>query len=371
MQTSTAGELLKSLKTQEGVRLAYTLLQSSMESLKDILIFSIDTQYHYLNYNSAFKAATKLAYGTDVGIGVSMLESITDENERTKAKINCDRAMKGESHFTVEVYGALNPSYFETRYNPIINDSTEVIGVTILSTNVTEREKAKEQILALNKELEAFSYSVAHDLRAPLRIINGYSGILMEDHFKDLNEECQHLLGKISGNVKKMGQLIEDLLNFSKLGRLPLNKKPVNMEYLIMPILEEQIGISDKSRIQVKIGKLEDLNCDSHLMQHVLTNLISNAVKYSNKKETPVIDIYSEKVPEGVTYTIKDNGAGFDVVMATKLFEVFQRFHKQTDFDGTGVGLAIVHRIISRHGGKIWAESEPDRGAAFHFTLPT
>jgi signal transduction histidine kinase len=371
MQSSIAVDLLKSLQTQEGVRLAYMLLQSSMESLKDILIFSIDTSYHYLNYNSAFKTATKHAYGTDVAIGVSMLESITDENGRAKAKLNCDRAMKGESHYTIEVFGSLNPSYFETRYNPIINDSNEVIGVTILSTNVTEREKAKEQIISLNKELEAFSYSVAHDLRAPLRIINGYSGILMEDHFKDLNGECQHLLLKISGNVKKMGQLIEDLLNFSKLGRVPLVKKPVSMEHLITPILEEQITEAEKPRVEVKVGTLEDLECDSHLMQHVLTNLISNAIKYSQKKEKPVIEIYSEKIPEGVTYTIKDNGAGFDVGTATKLFEVFQRFHKQSEFDGTGVGLAIVHRIINRHGGKIWAESEPGNGAAFHFTLPS
>ncbi|HMJ70442.1 MAG TPA: ATP-binding protein [Cyclobacteriaceae bacterium] len=370
MQASIAGELLRSLKTEESVRLAYTLLQSSMESLKDILIFSIDKNYLYLNYNSAFKTATKHAYGTEVAIGVSVLESITDEMERSKVKLNCDRAMTGESHFTVEVYGSLNQSYFETRYNPIINDNDQVIGVTILSTNVTEREKAKEQIMSLNKELEAFSYSVAHDLRAPLRIISGYSGVLMEDHFQNLNEECQHLLMKISGNVTKMGQLIEDLLNFSKLGRMALTRRTVGMEHLIKPILEEYITEKDKPRVEVKVGKLEDLECDSQLMQHVLINLISNAVKYSRKKEKAIIEIYSEKITEGITYTIKDNGAGFDISTATKLFEVFQRFHNYTEFEGTGVGLAIVHRIITRHGGKIWAESETGKGAAFHFTLP-
>lgn len=256
---------------KEDATLAYTLLHSSLESLKDILIFSIDKNYRYMNYNNAFKEATHSAYGTEVVPGMSMLDSITDENERAKAKRNSDLALMGESHTTVEVYGVLNPSYFRTKYNPIRNGNNEIIGVTILSADVTERKLAEEQISALNKELEAFSYSVAHDLRAPLRIINGYSGVLMEDHLQSLNEECQGILRIISGNVKKMGHLIEGLLDFSKLGKLPVNKGSIEADKFIRGIVDEQVSASGNSDIEIKLGVLENLSGDVYLMSHVFS----------------------------------------------------------------------------------------------------
>lgn len=350
--------------------MAYTLLKSSIESLKDILIFSIDRNYNYLNFNSAFKEATSHAYGTEVARGVSMLDSITDETERAKAKRNCDLALGGESHTTVETYGVLNPSYFETRYNPIRDEAGRIIGVTILSANVTEKKLADRQIKALNDELEAFSYSVAHDLRAPLRVINGYSGILLQDHLQDLNDECQRILRTISGNVKKMADLIDELLKFSKLGRLPVNKSIVGMSELINAVLNEQIQANGNSAIGIKVGKLEDLNADRNLMHHVFSNLISNAIKYSRKRESPLVEIDSRREKDMVTYTVRDNGVGFNNQYADKMFKVFQRLHDESEFEGNGVGLALVQRIVAKHGGRVWAEGEENKGATFFLCLP-
>lgn len=356
---------------EEQVKLAYTLLKSSIESYNDVMIFSVDRKYHYLNFNKAFKTATAHAYGTEVITGMSMLDSITLGKDRKKAKANCDKALAGESHSTVEIYGTLNLSYYETRYDPITDQNGEIIGVTVLSANVTERMQAEEQMKAMNKELEAFSYSVAHDLRAPLRIINGYAGILVEDYASQLNEECIRLLQVISGNARKMGQLIDGLLNFSRMSRLRVNKSVVNMQQLVRAVVDEQVKTAEKVGIEVKLGKLEKASCDSGLMRHILSNLVSNAIKYSRKREKPKIEINSYKGENEVVYYVRDNGAGFDMKYQDKLFGVFQRLHGEKEFEGTGVGLAIVHRIITRHGGRVWAEAEIDKGATFYFSLPS
>ncbi|UII32646.1 ATP-binding protein [Fulvivirga ulvae] len=352
------------------VRLTNVLLESSIESHKDVLIFSIDKNFRYLTFNSAFTEATHKAYGTTVRRGESMLDSITVEEDKEKARKSCEIAMNGDSLTVVDTYGELERNYFETRYNPIRNEDGEVVGVTVLSSDITDRKKYEEEINNLNKELESFSYSVAHDLRAPLRIIDGYVQILTEDCDKDLDQEGLRLLKVISGNAKKMGQLIDDLLNFSKLGRLPVAKSLVDVEKLISRVLDEQLRIANRNNIKINLGTLENLRCDEMLMQHVFTNLISNAIKYTGKKENATIEIDSSRNLETVTYRIKDNGAGFDAQYADKLFGVFQRLHKESDFEGTGVGLAIVQRIIAKHGGKIWAEAVIDEGATFYFSLP-
>ena len=222
----------------------------------------------------------------------------------------------------------------------------------------------------LNRELEAFSYSVSHDLRAPLRAVNGYSEILKEDYNDRLDDEGRRLIENIRYNTKKMGILIDDLLAFSRLGRNELQMKEIDMNELVETVINE-IRRSVACNPDILVDKLHNVKADYNLLCQVILNLISNAVKYSSKASNPRVEISSSKEKGEVVFSIKDNGAGFDMKYADKLFGVFQRLHSHEEFEGTGVGLAIVHRIITRHKGKIWAEAEVNKGATFFFTLQT
>jgi signal transduction histidine kinase len=231
-------------------------------------------------------------------------------------------------------------------------------------------EIKNEELLYINKELESFSYSVSHDLRSPLRAINGYAKILMVDYAEKLDPEAKRYIETISKNSQKMWNLIDDLLAFSHIGKKDLEKRLVYTEILIQSIVNDicnQYSI-DKSRF--KIHDLIPVNADISLLEQVLVNLISNAFKYSKKNPVPCIEIGSSKNEHEITYYIKDNGVGFDMKYYDKLFRVFQRLHGESEFEGTGVGLAIVERIITRHGGKVWAEGKKNEGAVFYFTLP-
>lgn len=357
-------------ENEEKLKSKNDILQSTLESCRDVLLFSIDRQYRYLVFNNAFKQATFSAYGTEVTEGMSMLDSITNEDDRKKAKNNCDRAFAGERHVTTEVYGDINRFYFETRYNPILNDKNEVTAVTVMSGNVTERKKAEEQLQLLNKELESFSYSVSHDLRAPLRAINGHATILLEDFSAGLNEEAKKSIDAICRNSVKMGNLIDDLLNFSRLGRKDITREPVDMKNLATIVADELLAQNASEKTSINIGNLHPALGDSVLLKQVWLNLISNAIKYSQKNPAPKIEIGCTENDKETTYYVKDNGVGFDMKYYNKLFGVFQRLHGETEFEGTGVGLAIIHRIITRHGGKVWAEGQINKGACFFFTLP-
>jgi PAS domain S-box-containing protein len=238
-----------------------------------------------------------------------------------------------------------------------------------VSIDITARKKAEEQVQLVNKELEAFSYSVSHDLRSPLRIIDGYSELMISDYSQRLDQEGNRLLGIIKANVRKMGQLIDDLLNFSRLGRKELIFQLVDMNKMVDSVMSEQL-FSIHKEYNIKIDRLEPAECDSHLIRQVWMNLISNAIKYSGEKDKPNIHISSAKTGNEIVYSIKDNGVGFNMQYADKLFGVFQRLHKVTEFEGTGVGLALVHRIVSRHGGRVWADAKVNQGATFYFSLP-
>lgn len=246
----------------------------------------------------------------------------------------------------------------------------ENLQVAILFKDITERKKAEESISQLNKELEAFTYSVSHDLRAPLRIIDGYADILIEDYKAILGEEANRTLGIIKSNATRMGQLIDDLLNLSRVGRKELIVEMTDMNKLVKEVIDEQHILNSSIVPILKLKKLEPAMCDSSLIRQVWVNLISNAIKYSGKQLQPVIEIDSFSRDNDIVYTIKDNGVGFDMKYADKLFGVFQRLHKVTEFEGTGIGLALVNRILLKHGGKIWAEAEKDKGATFFFSLP-
>ncbi|MBA3682055.1 MAG: GHKL domain-containing protein [Bacteroidetes bacterium] len=222
-----------------------------------------------------------------------------------------------------------------------------------------------------NNELDSFSYSVSHDLRAPLRAINGYAQILIEDYGHMLDETGKHTIQVIIKNAFKMTALIDDLLTFSRIGKQGLTKVLLNMHNMIDTIVQEIKNQKQDNTIDFIIKPIEDVEGDNSMIKQVITNLISNAVKYSGKKEKAIIEIGSFKKDETLVYYIKDNGAGFDMGYYAKLFGVFQRLHSTHEFEGTGVGLALVQRIIKKHQGEVWAEAELDKGATFYFSLPT
>lgn len=226
------------------------------------------------------------------------------------------------------------------------------------------------QLEAANKELEAFSYSVSHDLRAPLRAIDGFARILMEDYHPLLDDEGKRVCAVIQDNAIRMGQLIDDLLALSRLNRTDLNITRINMETLARAVYEEITSAEEKQRIDFNIAHFYPVMGDQVLVRQVLVNLLSNAVKFSAQRERIAIDLSSEKQKNSVVYCIRDNGAGFDMKYLGKLFGAFQRLHSIKEFEGTGIGLAIVQRIIHRHGGKVWAEGAVGKGASFFFSLP-
>ena len=237
-----------------------------------------------------------------------------------------------------------------------------------------ELEKRVEQRTAelesANKELESFSYTVSHDLKAPLRAINGFTEILVKKYGAALDDKGKEVAGVIVANARKMGQLIEDLLEFSRLGRREITMNQVNMDEVVDQVLIEARNAYPGRDIEVKREKLPPAMGDQNLLVQVWTNLISNAFKYTGHKEHAVISIGCTIKNNEEIYYVKDNGAGFDMKYADKLFRVFQRLHGANEFEGTGVGLAIINRIITRHGGRVWAEGKVEEGAAFYFSLP-
>lgn len=235
-----------------------------------------------------------------------------------------------------------------------------------LNKDLTERSFEVE---AANKELEAFSYSVSHDLRAPLRAVDGFSRILLDEHASQLSEEGQDFLKRVRENAVNMGQLIDDLLTFSRLSRQPLKKQNIVTTDLARQVLDELKQEQDGRRINASVADLPQCEGDPKLLKQVFVNLLSNAFKYTRKREISRIEVGSEKINGETVYFVKDNGAGFNMKYADKLFGVFQRLHRSEEYEGTGVGLAIVQRVIHRHGGRIWAEAAIDKGASFYFTL--
>jgi signal transduction histidine kinase len=244
--------------------------------------------------------------------------------------------------------------------------------IRLLNEDLEKRvHERTAQFEAANKELEAFSYSVSHDLRAPLRAIDGFSRIVMDDYAAALPEDGQSLLQDVCANTRRMGELIDDLLSFSRLGRHPLKRDAVATDRLVKQCLAELQPNQNKRRIEFRIGELPACQGDISLLKQVWINLLSNAIKYTGKCVEAVVEVgcRAGEQPSGLVYFVKDNGVGFDMRHADKLFGVFQRLHRIEDYEGTGVGLAIVARIVGRHGGRVWAESEPGKGTTFYFTL--
>jgi signal transduction histidine kinase len=294
------------------------------------------------------------------------------------------RAIRGDEVYAsdLEIHRPDRVVPVEVWARPIRNETGEIEFAVAAFNDISERLENQRKIdqlnaelahqvaelAAVNKELETFSYSVSHDLRAPLRAIDGFSQVLETDHAAVLDPEAIRYLSRIRSNVRRMGLLIDDLLKFSRLSRKELDTQAVDMASLVRNVLDDLAR--SRQHPQIRMNELPTAQGDIDLLRQVWINLIDNAIKYSGKRPKPRIEISGHQAGDETRYTVRDNGVGFDMAYADKLFGVFQRLHRQDEFEGTGVGLAIVQRVIHRHGGRIWAEAAPDGGAAFHFTLP-
>ncbi len=354
-------------------------------------IISTDTEQNILIFNPAAEAMFQ--YDQSEAIG-QPLERFIPERFREAHRRYIDdfgrtgvtkRAMKG---FSIVTGRRSNGDEFPSEASISQLDIAGRKIYTVILRDITERKLAEEEIRRLNekleerviertaqlrsanKELEAFSYSVSHDLRAPLRAINGYTQILVEDYVSVLDEEGKRVCSIIRSEAQRMGDLIDDLLSFSRLSRKEIQLIKVDMKALAYSVYGELTKEEERERIDFKVGKLPMAHGDPSLLHQVWINLISNAIKFTSKKERSVIEVGTKRSDDENIYYVRDNGAGFDIQYVDKLFGVFQRLHSEDEFEGTGVGLAIVQRIIQRHGGRVWAEGETDKGATFYFALP-
>jgi signal transduction histidine kinase len=304
--------------------------------------------------------------------------AVSVESVREEALLHSDTEISGLKQDARDLAMSVERSRIET----LVESDRAIRKLNAeLEQRVLERTA---QLEAANKELESFSYSVSHDLRAPLRAIDGFSRIVLEDYSAPLPDEAKTYLALVRENTRQMGQLVDDLLAFSRLGRLALTKHPVDVGKIVRLCMAE-MGAEQKGRhLEVVIGDLPSCQADPTLLKQVWLNLLSNALKYTRKREAARIEVGCRTQPRAVSggpeasppqaateavYFVTDNGAGFDMKYAHKLFGVFQRLHRAADYDGTGVGLAIVQRIVHRHGGRVWADAQPDRGATFSFTV--
>lgn len=354
------------------------------------IVFSVDQNYRYTSFNKRHAGVMKALYGAEIEYGHTMLDYMTVLDDRTTAKRNLDRALAGEQ-LVEEAYSGDElraRQYFQVSHSPIKTER-EIIGVAVLAQDMTGRKQAEEEVRKLNKELEqrvadrtveleaanreleAFAHSVSHDLRAPLRHLDGFVALLKARVSPTADAQSQHYMDRISAAAKSMAVLIDDLLSFSRMGRQELSKMRVDLFRLVREVIDD-LGPDAASRdIHWQIGDLPIVVGDLAMLRIVFSNLISNAIKFTQLREQAEIEIgCTRELPSEITVFVRDNGVGFDMRYADKLFGVFQRLHRADEFEGTGIGLANVRRIISRHGGRTWAKGELNQGATFFLSLP-
>jgi PAS domain S-box-containing protein len=334
------------------------------------------------------KALCDIIGFTEEELFESNSQAITHPDDLERDAINIDKLLKGElESYNLEkryIHKNGDVVWIEISKSLVRNESGMPLYFISQMQDITRRKLAEMEIKRMNKileahteklehanrELESFTYSVSHDLRAPLRSINGYAQVLKEDYASSLDNEGNNVIDIVIRNAQRMGQLIDDLLEFSRIGRKEVAKGVVNMPDLVESIANEMVEQEKDRVIDLKILPLEKVKADLQMIRQVWINLISNAIKYTRNTEVATIEIGCKNHEDQVCYYIRDNGVGFNMNYVNKLFEVFQRLHRNDEFEGTGVGLALARRIVNRHGGKIWVEAKENAGAAFYFTIP-
>ena len=342
-----------------------------VESVQEYAIFVLDPAGRVASWNAGAEAIKGYAAEEILGQHVTVFytpEDVALGKPQAQLEAAAREGRVEDEGWRLRKDG--NRFWADTVITAMRDPTGALIGFGKVTRDLTRRRRIEEQLAQSNAELERFSYSVSHDLRAPLRAINGYAQAVLEDYAAALDAEGQRFLGIIRDSAKRGGELIDALLNFSRLGRQTLSMEPVDLTELARAVVDELRRSSDVEGIDVIVDPLQPTKGDRTLLRQVLANLIGNAFKFSRGRPHPQIEIGARRDGQAVVYFVRDNGVGFDMRYADKLFGVFQRLHRADEFEGTGVGLALAQRIIQRHGGRIWADGKVDGGATFFFTLP-
>lgn len=351
--------------------------------------YLLDTTANIISHNKTVKGFIKQTVGIELQEGVNLLSIFPPQRQQEYQQL-LTRAMQGHNvqHETHYPHLDGTDAYYSITGSPVINEAGTVLGVCVAVIDITEKKKAEKEIQELNEQLErrvtertrelqqankelvAFTSTVSHDLRTPLRSIGSFTSLIRKKYGNGFNEDCAELFGLVESNVHKMSQLIDDLLAYSRAGKISPQRNTVDIVDMAKVITQEILQSYTPVVHEVSFGEACSVPCDGTLMRQVLQNLMGNAIKYSAKKEKPHIAFNWYEKDGEIIFSVKDNGAGFDMQYHDKLFTVFQRLHTDSEFEGTGVGLAIVERILSKHGGRIWAEAVVDEGATFYFSMP-
>jgi PAS domain S-box-containing protein len=327
-----------------------------------------------------------LGYQLDELIGKKTVFDLLAPEDRQGARARFERLLEGEDIGTGEVrfvkkdgtrFAVLVSSSVARdargvphRVRATMLDQTEFRGARDMVNRLNASlQRHVAELEDVNQELERFSYTVSHDLRAPLRAIGGFAKLLKEEHTARLDPEGLRLLGVIHVNTERMGRLIDDLLALSRVSRVPLTRAPVDMRSVVAAVVADRRAAGSDGRVAIAVGNLPSVEADPALIKQVWERLIDNAAKFAAEVEDPRVEIGAETGDGSTVYTVRDNGVGLDMQYAEKVFEVFERLHPQSEYEGTGVGLAVVQRVVHRHGGRVWVESAPGQGATFFFTL--
>jgi PAS domain S-box-containing protein len=377
-------EVLSRRSSESDLREANRFLDSLIESLPIMVALKDADSLRYVRLNRAVEQLMGRSRSELIGRSVHDFlppEAADAVSESDREALAGEGVVDNQEH-RVDT-ATLGLRIFHTMKMPLRDPDGRPRYVLSISTDITERKLSEqamrelnsalvskaEQLTASNGELDSFSYSVSHDLRAPLRAIGGFAQMLEEDYGARLDAEGMRYLGVIRSNTQRMGALIDDLLRFSRLGRLPISAQEINVESLVHEVVGEALDGLPAAPL-VAIGPLPAVRGDRALLRQVWTNLIANAIKFSSKAARPRIEVSGRRDAAENVYSVRDNGVGFDMEYADKLFGVFQRLHRADEFSGTGVGLAIVQRVVIRHGGRVWADGIVNGGAMFSFSLP-